>query len=515
MRIFAHEPLGCDGFLIHVEADIRAGIPAVEIVGLASAAVREARERVRVAVRKSGFVFPSDRIVLNLAPGDVPKEGTAYDLPLALKILSESLQIADPGVPLLALGELTLEGEVRPVRGILPAVRAAVRAGIATCIVPEANAEEAAVIDSLAVWPLEHLSRIGEVITSIKEGKQPPLAGRVSCRAGGCAPAGHHGSCAPDFSDYRGDPAVLRAFEVAAAGGHHLLLAGPPGAGKTMGACRFSSLLPDLDEEEALEAASIYSLAGMHRGEEWHRPPFRTPHHSATLEGMLGGARPLKPGEASLAHHGVLFLDETPEFRRDILQALREPVERGYVDLARAGMMLRFPSEFQLLMAANPCPCGNLGLRSRTCVCSPDEIRRYWKRLGGALLDRIDIRCAVTPPDASRLLDVSTLDPAILRARIAEARRLQRDRCKHEGSFLNARMPPARIAALCELLPEARRLLAAAVTGFGLSARASHAVLKVSRTIADLEGKTAIDSAAIEEALSYRQVGEMDAVWGE
>ncbi|MCX8013300.1 MAG: ATP-binding protein, partial [Rectinema sp.] len=317
MEVYAHEPLGFDGVLVRVEADLRPGIPAVEIVGLASTAVREARERARIAIRRAGFAFPSDRILVNLSPADLPKEGSAYDLPIAIKVLCESGQVPTVQEPVLALGELTLSGDVRAVRGVLPAVRAAKARGIRHCIVPFDNAAEAARVDSVFAWPITNLGEVVRIIARIDEGKTPEPS---YLAAPDSAPLY---ADMPDFSDIRGGQALLRALLVAAAGQHHVFLAGPPGAGKTMAALRFPSILPDLDENAALDIASLYSLRGDGHIAQWTtRPPFRAPHHSATLEGMLGGARPLRPGEVSLAHHGVLFLDECPEFRRDVLQSL-------------------------------------------------------------------------------------------------------------------------------------------------------------------------------------------------
>jgi len=536
MEIYAHEPLGFDGFLVRIEADIRNGIPAVEIVGLASTSVREARERARIAVRNAGFEFPQDRILVNLSPADLPKEGSAYDLPIALKILSQSGQIADVPFPVLAMGELTLEGEIQPVRGILPAVRAAAEQGIGICIVPIENAREAMAISSMQVWPISHLSEARQITISLCEGERP---GRFLDRTLLGMGSGHelYTGSAPDsrpdsrikynpdaweyeqnldFRDFKGDEKFIRALVVAAAGRHNMFLAGPPGAGKTMAANRFPSLLPDMEETEALDTASLYSLWGQKQARFSKRPPFRAPHHSASLEGILGGSKPLRPGEVSLAHHGVLFLDECPEFRRDVLQALREPVERGYVDIVRAGRVIRFPSDFQLIMAANPCPCGNLGMPGKTCLCTPEEIRRYWKKLGGPLLDRIDMRVAVVPPGPSRLLCAQSLSHSDLQEKVLNARLRQRERFQRVdagNARTNARIPPGSIPELCKVTGNAEKLFLSGVSSFALSARAGHSILKVARTIADLDGRQEIGESAIEEAIEYRQLGDGDAIW--
>jgi len=522
MEIFAHEPLGFDGILVQVEADIRNGIPAVEIVGLASASVREARERARIAVRNAGFEFPQDRILVNLSPADVHKEGSAYDLPIALRILTSSAQIEDIPIAILAMGELTLEGELRSVRGILPAVRAASEQGIRVCLVPEENAEEASMVDSAQVWPLRHLSEVREICLALARGEPPESGARADAR---CAarPEAADGANLPDFSDFKGDSQLMRGLTIAAVGGHNLFLSGPPGAGKTMAAQRFPSILPRLSATQALESASLQSLWGRVQAQLLDEPPFRSPHHSATLEGMIGGGRPPRPGEVSLAHNGVLFLDECPEFHRDVLQALREPSERGYVDIVRAGRTLRFPSDFQLIMAANPCPCGNLGMPGKICLCSPEEIRAYWKKLGGPLLDRLDMRIAMRPPDARQLMRGSSISSERVRLLVAEARARQRHRIARRGfrsdprgqggGFLNSRISPGLIAELCALSAEAERQFSEAVSAYGLSARASHSILKIARSIADLEGHDGIGLSEIEEAIGYRQFGDSDAVF--
>ncbi|GAB6277284.1 MAG: YifB family Mg chelatase-like AAA ATPase [Rectinema sp.] len=510
MDIYAHEPLGFDGILVHVEADIRTGIPAVEIVGLASTSVREARERARIAMRNAGFEFPQDRILVNLSPADLPKEGSAYDLPIALKILAKSGQVEDVPARILAMGELTLEGDIRSARGVLPAVRAAAGHGIRSCILPYENAGEAHIVSSVQVWPVRHLSEARQVLIALGKGEAPQRSGRTTIDR---VP-----DQIQDFDDFRGDERLMRALMVAAAGGHNMFLAGPPGAGKTMAAQRFPSILPELDEEEAFDTASLYSLWGKTQVQLMRRPPFRAPHHSASLEGMLGGSRPLRPGEVSLAHHGVLFLDECPEFRRDVLQALREPVEQGYVDIVRAGRVLRFPSDFQLIMAANPCPCGNLGMPGKTCLCSPEEIRRYWKKLGGPLMDRIDMRIAVTPPEPSRLIRASVTPTSLFREKVLSARLHQRSRLKracatYGNPRTNARIPPALISDICSIKGSAEKLFLSGMTSYGLSARAGHSILKVARTIADLDARTDIGESAIEEAMEYRQFGDGDALW--
>jgi magnesium chelatase family protein len=510
MDVYSHEPIGLEGYIVRVEVDIRRGIPGMDLVGLAATAVRESRERVRAAVRNSGYEFPQDRLLINLSPADLPKEGAAYDLPIAIKILSEAGGLPDSGNSILALGELTLDGYVKPVRGVLPGILAARDKGISCCIVPEENYQEARMVDRVNSIPISHLSDLQEILVDLREGRPyrnsnvPGIEGRKASTEPG-----------QDFADFKGNESLIRALLVAAAGRHNILLFGPPGSGKTMAAIRFVSLLPDLDEDNSIVVRSLYSLLeSVDIGRiVSKRPPFRAPHHSASMEGMIGGGKPLKPGEISLAHKGVLFLDETPEFRRDVLQSLREPSENGFVRITRAGRAIQYPSDFQLIMAANPCPCGNLGNPRKTCVCAPQEVQRYWKKLGGPLLDRIDMRIPLCAPSVFELLEGNTHDQKTLRLQVSSAIGKQVKRNSIYGFLSNSRIPPALISSLCNLDDNARKAFDVSVGMLGISARACHSVLKVARTIADLACADTISEKMIMEAISYRQFGEGDNYW--
>ena len=523
MEVYAFAPTGFEGGLVRVEVDIRRGLPAFDLTGLPDDAVRESRDRVRSAIRNAGFEFPLDRVLVNLAPADLRKSGASFDLPIALGILAESGQVPEAGLPVLALGELGLGGEIRPVRGALSAVAAGLSAGIEDFAVPRDNLAEAR---SLGRGRVRGVSSLGEFCVLflpggvLPEGATCPECAGVPAdrdadfRTGASWTAQDAGGPEGDFSDIRGQPQLRRALEVAAAGGHHVLLFGPPGVGKTLAARRLPTLLPDLAGETAVEATQIHSLAGLIRPGSGllRRPPFRSPHHGASAEGVVGGGRFVRPGEISLAHGGVLFLDEAPEFRSDILQALREPAEEGRISIARAESTVAFPARFQLVLAANPCPCGSLGRPGGICLCSIQDLRRYWKKLGGPLMDRIDIRVPVKPAPFRGLLEKEESSAAV-RCRVEAARRIQEVRYGGLGFDVNGRIPAGAVERYCPVDSSTAAFLDRQSGSLGLSSRALHSILRISRTIADLDGSEAISLRHAEEAAELRRYGDEDPFW--
>lgn len=565
MTIMSFASFGYEGEIIKVEADLRRGLPIVDIVGLPGSAVKEARERMRAAIGNSDLPFPQERILINLSPADQKKEGSGFDLPIALAVLQADCAL---DMPVMVIGELELSGRVRPVRGVLGALISGAAAGIGYFIVPKENEAEARIQQGVHIYGVETLREALECLYAIetelrvekdcetsigeKNGSTPAqeaighTGNSISTAASWSEPsqadAAANTGTGGFFEEVYGQRELVRALHIAAAGGHSVLAYGPPGCGKTLSMQRFASILPDLDPKTAEEVTHIYSIAGLLPSMRGHdvrikRPPFRMPHPNASLEGMIGGAGKCMPGEISLAHGGTLFLDEAVQFKQTVLQTLRAPLETGTVTLSRAGRATTFPARFQLLMALNSCPCGNLGADGKVCTCMPAVVEQYWKKLTAPLIDRIDLRIPVFPPQAYGLPEKPCYNTADMRKKIAASDNIQRERYAaylHKGlnggaagtpvhnkavdsslagaaqsaaqlSYKNVHLTPSALSALCPLTGEAERIFTHNAEKRELSGRGSHAILKIARTIADLAQEDVIAAPHIEEAIRLRE----------
>jgi magnesium chelatase family protein len=494
--------MGIDAYIVQVEIDIADGLPAFNTVGLPDSAVKESRERVAAAIKNSGFYFPTTRITANLAPADVRKEGSAFDLPIALGVLAATAQIrSDHFDQTLVLGELALDGSIRSVRGCLPIAIKAKEKGFTGAILPNANAKEAAIVDELNVYPVESLQEAVQFLNG--ERTIEPFNYDIS------EAFRQHSEYMIDFVDVKGQEHVKRAIEVAAAGGHNLIMIGPPGSGKTMIAKRIPTILPDMTLDEALETTKIHSIMGLLAEDVplIATRPYGSPHHTISDAGLIGGGKFPRPGEVSLSHNGVLFLDELPEFRKNVLEVMRQPLEDGYVTIARAAASYTYPANFMLVSAMNPCPCGYFGDPTRDCRCSPQQIQNYISRISGPLLDRIDLQAEVPAVKYKDLSSDFTGEPsADIRERVQAARCIQQERFAQTTVYCNANMESKHLREFCKVEEDAQELLRVAITQLGLSARAYDRILKVARTIADLGNNPTIEGEHVSEAIQYRSL---------
>ncbi|GAQ95171.1 magnesium chelatase family protein [Thermodesulfovibrio aggregans] len=499
-RVQSAHLIGIEPYAVDVEVDIaQRGLPHFNIVGLPDTAVKESRDRIKAAFKNTGFPFPIKQITVNLAPADLKKEGSSFDLPIAVGILAAEGHIPkDVLKDFLIVGELALEGRLRPVKGTLCIASKLNELGVKKLIVPMKNASEAAVVKGVEVYAVEDLSEVVEFLRGQKNIK--PFTSEIDCS---------ESSIYEDLADVKGQFQAKRALEISAAGGHNILFIGPPGSGKSMLARRLPGILPPMTVDEAIETTKIYSVAGLlpdGKGLITSRP-FRSPHHSSSDVSLIGGGQIPKPGEVSLAHNGVLFLDELPEFKRNVLEVLRQPLEDGFVTVARSYATVQFPSRFLLVAAMNPCPCGHSGDSLKPCTCTPQMIIRYRSRVSGPLLDRIDIHIEVPRVNYQELKDDTPSESSkIVRERVIRARQIQLKRFKDEGIYCNAHMKTKHLKKFCKIDEDCHSLLQSAMEKLGLSARAHSKIIKVARTIADLEGSENIKASHIAEAIQYRSL---------